>query len=147
MRGADYFRGGDPSLEAILGAPAPYPEVIETLRTSGGAAARALWNRMRNRFQQLTWWQPWRWQDLNNASYTLLENGRLEDAIAGFEINTERNPLVWETWDSLGEAYLKAGRKADALKSYRRALAVDPRNWNAPEQQRVVAQLTGGAAH
>ena len=51
---------------------------------------------------------------------------------------------MWETWDSLGEAQLKAGKRAEALASYRRALQLDPANWNAAEQQRVVAALQAG---
>lgn len=34
-------------------------------------------------------------------------------------------------YDSLGEAYLKAGAKANAIENYRKSLEVDPQNDNA----------------
>ena len=110
----------------------------------GGAAAQRLWSRLRSRYGEISWWEPWAWQDLNDLSYELLEKGRTDDAIAGFVINTERNPTRWETWDSLGEAYLKAGNRDAALKSYQRAMDLDPRNWNAAEQLRIVTEIRAG---
>jgi tetratricopeptide (TPR) repeat protein len=144
MRGVDYFARRDPALEAILSEPAPFPNVLDVLRQDGGAAAQRLWSRLRSNYGQISWWEPWRWQDLNDVSYELLEKGRTDDAIAGFVINTERNPTRWETWDSLGEAYLKAGKRDDALKSYQRAMDLDPRNWNASEQLRIVTAIRAG---
>jgi tetratricopeptide (TPR) repeat protein len=144
MRGADYFALRDPALDAILSEPAPYPNVIGMLRDSGAVAARGLWAKMRSRSGDISWWQPWRWSDLNDVAYGLLESGRTADAITGFEINAERYSNKWETWDSLGEAYLKAGRKEEALKSYQHALRLDPKNWNAAEQLRIVASLSPG---
>jgi tetratricopeptide (TPR) repeat protein len=144
MRGADYFARRDPALDAITSESVPYPGVLTVLREKGGREAIARWREMRDRFEQIEWWQPWRWQDLNSLSYDLLAAGRTEDAIAGFLINTERNPAMWEPWDSLGEAYLKAGLRADALASYSRALEIDPRNWNAAEQKRIIDALRAG---
>jgi tetratricopeptide (TPR) repeat protein len=144
MRGVDYFARKDPALDAILSAPAPYPNVVVLLRDSGAVAARRLWDSMRSRNRDISWWQPWRWSELNNAAYDLLEKGQIADAITGFEINTERYPAKWETWDSLGEGYLKAGRKDDALKSYQQALRLDPRNWNVAAQKRIVSSLSVG---
>jgi tetratricopeptide (TPR) repeat protein len=144
MRGIDYFRRIDPALEAIWSEPVPYPNVIGILRDSGATNARRLWEKLRSRYADFWWWEPWRWSDLNAVSYELLEHGRTEDAFTGFLINTERSPQIWETWDSLGEGYLKAGRKVDALASYQRALQIDPHNWNASEQRRIVADLRVG---
>lgn len=141
MRGVDYFARQDPALDAILSEPVPYPNVIVVLRDSGGPAARALWEKMRSRYRGASVWVPWRWEDLNSAAFQLLESGRAADAITGFEINTERYADRWETWDSLGEVYLKAGRKAEALESYQHALRLDPHNWNAAEQTRIVADI------
>ena len=144
MRGVDYFAHKDPALEAILSEPAPFPNVLDALRKDGAPAAQRLWSRLRSRYGEISWWEPWAWQDLNDLSYELLEKGRTDDAIAGFVINTERNPTRWETWDSLGEAYLKAGNRDAALKSYQRAMDLDPRNWNAAEQLRIVTEIRAG---
>ncbi|MES2179948.1 MAG: tetratricopeptide repeat protein [Gemmatimonadota bacterium] len=147
MRGADWVRGADPALDAILSAPSPFPNMVRTLRDSGGPAARSFWNSLRTRYGSLTWWEPWRAQELNHVSFALLEKGKTADAIEGFIINTERNPLMWQTWDSLGEGYLKAGRKEEALASYLRALQLAPHNWNASEQRRIVDTIRAGQNH
>ena len=50
-----------------------------------------------------------------------------------FEANARAHPQSANVHDSLGEAYLAAGRNADALASYRRSLELDPANGNARE--------------
>ena len=144
MSGALYFQRRDPALEAIGNGSSPYPDVIVTLENSGGEAATAVWRSLRSRYDAISWWEPWRWRDLNHAAYDLLARGRVDDAIAGFLINADRYASKWESWDSLGEAYLKAGRSSDALKSYEHALALAPHNWNAHAQQQIVSELRSG---
>jgi len=65
--------------------------------------------------------------------YYLLRNNRLEDAIALFKLNTEQYPSSGNVFDSMGEAYLKAGDKNNALSSYKKALELDPGNGNAAD--------------
>ena len=69
--------------------------------------------------------------DLNTLGYLLLARGRLDDAIAVFELNTQAFPASANVWDSLGEAHAVAGRREVALKHYRKALAIDPRSASA----------------
>jgi tetratricopeptide (TPR) repeat protein len=70
--------------------------------------------------------------DLNLLGYYLLyDENKVNDAIKIFELNTEAFPASSNTFDSLGEAYLKKGDKQAALKSYQRALEIDPRNLHA----------------
>ena len=63
---------------------------------------------------------------LNGIGFMLIEDERLEWAVALFELNTQLFPEDGNLWDSLGEGYLAAGRKADAVRSYERALALGP---------------------
>jgi len=66
---------------------------------------------------------------LNMIGYNLLQSGipgELEEAIAAFKLNTELFPDIANTWDSLGEAYLKKGNKKMAKKYYQKALELDP---------------------
>ena len=70
--------------------------------------------------------------DLNLLGYYLLyDENKVNDAIKIFELNTEAFPTSSNTFDSLGEAYLKKGDKQAALKSYQRALEIDPNNLHA----------------
>lgn len=63
--------------------------------------------------------------------YRLLGRGRLGEALFVFEENARRHPESWNAHDSLGEAYLKAGRTSDAIRSYERSLSLNPDNANA----------------
>ncbi|MEL7488569.1 MAG: tetratricopeptide repeat protein, partial [Pseudomonadota bacterium] len=64
---------------------------------------------------------------LNRLGYALLRRvNRPDAAIAIFEIAAQRFPDSANAHDSLGEAYRAAGRIDDAIKSYERALAIDP---------------------
>ncbi|HEX8233492.1 MAG TPA: serine hydrolase [Caulobacteraceae bacterium] len=75
----------------------------------------------------------------NRIGYQLLARGRPEDAIRVFSFNAATFANSANAHDSLGEAYLAAGRKPEALKSYQRSLALDPHNENA---RSVIAKLT-----
>lgn len=57
--------------------------------------------------------------------------GRQEEAVGVFEWMTRVFPTSGNAFDSLGEAYLVAGRREEAAESYRRALELDPNNANA----------------
>jgi tetratricopeptide (TPR) repeat protein len=68
---------------------------------------------------------------INQLGYVLLGDGQTADAILVFERNVADHPGSSNAHDSLGEAYLKAGRKELAIARYRRSLALDPANQNA----------------
>jgi len=143
MSGERYFAGIDPVLDAIISRPVPYPDVLTTLREQGGAAAKALWESLGREFGAVPWWRPFTMSELNSLAYDLLGQKRTEDAIAGFELNRDRFPAAWETWDSLGDAYKEAGRKAEARASFERALRIAPDNWNAEYQRKMIKELAG----
>jgi len=68
---------------------------------------------------------------LNNLGYRLLGEGRHEQAIAVLELNAVAHPESANVYDSLGEAYEKAGRPDAAAHNYRKVLRLDPSNSNA----------------
>ena len=71
-------------------------------------------------------------QRLNQVGYRLIaEPDRLDEAISVFLLNTELFPSSSNTWDSLGEAYMKAGQTELAIANYEKSLALDPSNSNA----------------
>ena len=48
------------------------------------------------------------------------------DAIEVFKLNVEDHPDSFNVHDSLGEAYMLAGNREEAIKSYKAALKIDP---------------------
>ena len=64
---------------------------------------------------------------LNRAGYAFLNSNTFTDAIGILKTNAELHPTDPNTWDSLGEAYLKIGDKKNALNSYKKALDLDPK--------------------
>jgi predicted alpha/beta superfamily hydrolase/tetratricopeptide (TPR) repeat protein len=70
-------------------------------------------------------------REFNQLGYRLLGQGLADQAIFIFETNAKRHPDSWNAHDSLGEAYMKAGRTGDAVRSYERSLRLNPDNANA----------------
>jgi CubicO group peptidase (beta-lactamase class C family) len=70
---------------------------------------------------------------LNGLGYVLLSSGQTQDAITVFQRNAEEYPGSGNVYDSLGEAYMKAGQKELAIQNYEKSLQLDPKNQNAVE--------------
>ena len=68
---------------------------------------------------------------LNILGYQLLQRGMVDDAIAMFKLNVKMFPTAFNTYDSLGEAYLTAGKTHLAISNYERSLELNPENNNA----------------
>ena len=64
--------------------------------------------------------------ELNQYGYQLLGDGKHDEAIKIFILNTERHPESANTWDSLGEAYATKGDKDNAVKNFKKALSMNP---------------------
>lgn len=70
---------------------------------------------------------------LNNFGYEVLENKDAAGAIQVFQLNAAEFPQSGNVWDSLAEAYMKAGDLKKAEENYEKALALDPKDENAKE--------------
>lgn len=68
---------------------------------------------------------------LNSLGYQLINGHKYKEAIRILQLNTEVYPQSANTWDSLGEAYMNAGDKAQAIASYQKSLRLNPKNANA----------------
>lgn len=66
--------------------------------------------------------------NLNSAGHDLLTANRINDAIDVFLLNTKLFPASWRTYNSLGEAYQKAGNNKKAIENYEKALKLNPQN-------------------
>jgi CubicO group peptidase (beta-lactamase class C family) len=67
---------------------------------------------------------------VNLAGYSLLGKNKTGDAILLFAENVALHPASWNTYDSLGEAYMKNGDKEQAIKNYRKSVELNPKNDN-----------------
>ncbi len=88
-----------------------------------------------SRYRQLKTDEPEKWSfaenELNMLGYQLIARDRLNDAIVIFELNVETFPEAFNTYDSLGEAFMLAGKNEAAITNYERSLELNPDNTNA----------------
>lgn len=70
---------------------------------------------------------------LNNLGYALMRQKKLPEAISLFKLNVEFYPSAWNTYDSLGEAYMTNGDKDLAIANYKKSLELNPGNGNGAE--------------
>ncbi len=81
---------------------------------------------------------------LNSLGYRLMGTGRVEEAIAVFELNVEAYPAAFNTYDSLGEAYMTHGDTELAIRNYEKSLELNPENTNATDMLQRLRGETGG---
>ena len=82
----------------------------------------------------------WTEFELNRIGYRFLEAGRAGDAIEVFRLQTELYPQVANSFDSLGDAYRRAGDAERAAEAYRQSLERDP---GFAHSRRMLGELTG----
>ncbi|MES2767141.1 MAG: FKBP-type peptidyl-prolyl cis-trans isomerase [Bacteroidota bacterium] len=78
--------------------------------------------------------------DLNRLGYELLNEKKNTEAIEILKLNVEEFPASANVYDSLGEAYMTAGFKEQAITNYKRSLELDPKNTNAEEMLKKLAE-------
>ena len=70
--------------------------------------------------------------EFNRLGYQLIRYRQAEqEAIEIFKLNVELYPKAFNTYDSLGEAYMVAGNKELAITNYKKSLELNPQNTNA----------------
>jgi pimeloyl-ACP methyl ester carboxylesterase len=72
-------------------------------------------------------------REMNELGYRFLQEEKTKQAITLFKINTVAFPNSANTYDSLGEAYLKDGQTDLAIENYKKSLELNPNNENAKE--------------
>ena len=121
----DYRTNRDPALAAILAyEPDRLATVLMAALVAGDSARAAAIVRAYaadpvNRFRGAA-------PELNALGYRLLRGGREAEALSVFELNVRVHPRYANGWDSLGEAYVTAGRRDDAVRAFERALVIEP---------------------
>jgi len=74
----------------------------------------------------------------NNFGYNLMNEGKNEEALKIFKLNTELYPNGFNAFDSYGECLLKLGDKEKAIKAYKKSLELNPKNNNA---EKVLSEI------
>ncbi|MFT7463927.1 MAG: tetratricopeptide (TPR) repeat protein [Pseudohongiellaceae bacterium] len=77
--------------------------------------------------------------NVNAMGYQFAGQGRADEAIALFERNIADYPESWNVFDSLAEAYAKAGRAREAREQYAKALSMAGEG----QQARIQAAMDG----
>ena len=67
---------------------------------------------------------------LIQLGYGFLLSGKTDEAIQVFKLETQDYPKFWNAYDSLGEAYVKAGQKQLAIENYEKSIELNPKNQN-----------------
>ena len=67
------------------------------------------------------------------VGYRLLGQLKVREAIEVLKLNVEAYPNSANAYDSLGEAYMRAGDTQNAIANYQKSLDLDPKNANAAE--------------
>jgi uncharacterized membrane protein len=112
------------SFERIrLTAPPLAPSLAHAIDTEGTAAALTEYRTLRARgFPGFSESEA----ATNDLAYRYLRAGHAGTALALFQLNVQTHPTSANVYDSLGEAYVDAGKRDLAIAEYRRAAAIDP---------------------
>ena len=138
LTSADYRANVDPALNAVMAYQAETPIAERMARElSKGSIPEAL-RRYREYMADPRHAYANEEMELNALGYRLLGAGRHDQALAVLELNASEHPQSANVYDSLGEAYLKAGQPDHAARNYRKLLELDPSNANA---KNVLEQL------
>lgn len=75
---------------------------------------------------------------INSFGYQLMGEGKDEDALKIFKMNTELYPEAYNTHDSYGECLVKIGRTKEGIAAYKKSIELNPKNENA---KKIIAEL------
>lgn len=75
---------------------------------------------------------------LIGLGYHFLFARQTQNAIQTFTIEVQDYPKFWNAYDSLGEAYLKAGQKDLAIQNYEKSVELNPQNQNGIDALRKI---------
>lgn len=133
----DYRTNTDPAVNAILN----YKSIAEVLEPALSAGNLKLAVKQYKDFKSGPETSPINTEsDINALGYQLMNMNKIEQAVEILRLNTESYPNSSNAYDSLGDAYLRAGSKESAKKSYLRAMELNPKN---DFTARKLQQLTG----
>ena len=103
-------------------------EVEKALREGGIEEARRTMNHLLEIESRLVYFNE---SGFNMLGYQLLGSEKHQEAIEIFQFGIRAFPESANLYDSLGEAYMRAGNKKKAVQNYEKSLELNPQNENA----------------
>ncbi|RFS17761.1 alpha/beta fold hydrolase [Emticicia sp. C21] len=77
--------------------------------------------------------------DLNEWGYAMLKRQEILEAIEIFKLNVLLHPNSENVYDSLGDAYVKAGQKDLAIANYQKALDINPKKESSKKMLKLLS--------
>jgi tetratricopeptide (TPR) repeat protein len=78
---------------------------------------------------------------INTQGFRFLELKKFDEAIKVLTLNTQLFPNSWNTWDSLGEAYMQKGEAHIATGFFKKSIELNPNNSYAKEMVEKMAKI------
>ena len=119
-------------------APPSRAEVLELIEAGKYAQVAQLIKSTKKEYANWAFFQEWK---ANVYGYQLLGKDKIEDAIEVFKLNVLAYPASFNTYDSLGEAYLMAEDWDLAIQNYERSIQLNPLNDNGRKMLEKIEKL------
>lgn len=121
------------------GGPTIVEEFWTTLHQPDGVQrARQLYDEAKRRDKNVVLFPE---AETNRLGYTLLQDGKVKEAVVVFQLNVEGYPHSANTYDSLSDGYLEMGNKEEALKYARKTIEMLDKDPNAtPELKQLLRE-------
>ena len=133
-QGASLDRLQDTITKILFNQPYTMPKqtivdvILQTITDKGLDAGVALYRDLKTKQNNVyDFSEP----ELNRLGYRLLQSGKQKEAIEIFKLNVAEYPGAFNTYDSLGEAYMASGNTELAVLNYKKSLELNPNNSNA----------------
>jgi tetratricopeptide (TPR) repeat protein len=85
--------------------------------------------------------------EFNKVGYRLLRDSQLQEALYVLGMNAKMFPESANTWDSLAEAYWKAGDLTKATEYYNKAIQLDPKGGVGDNARSMLKKMKEGDPH
>ena len=126
-------------MNVLYGEPAALTVLNDELKKRGYAQVIDIVKDVRKKHPELYLSENY----VNSWGYTLVGQGKLEEALDIFKLNVSLYPNAWNTYDSLAENYEHMGNRAQAIANYKRSLDLNPQNTNATEFLKKAGETAG----
>ena len=110
-------------------------QVEKAIRASGFETAIKKFHELRQDKQTTFYFEE---REFNELGYRLVNTGKMREAIEIFKLNIETFPNSANVYDSMGEAYMKNGNTALAIKNYKKVLEMNPESENAKAMLKIL---------